>query len=115
MSDERLDIPTAYNLVKFYGDACIPLEGEHDLRGLVAETICRLPEEVQDWLLYETSHVFIGGHGQDGEFFELWVHPSEFKEKFAVLRVIFLSERLMTTPNQAANPPPGPAAAVRGA
>jgi len=100
--NEKLTVAMAYEQVNYHGDAVHPLPGQHELRVVVAETICRLPEEVQDWLLYETSHVFIGGYGHQGQFFELWVHPKEFRENFAVLRVIFLSEQLMNMPKEEA-------------
>lgn len=93
--NDKLTVATAYELVNYHSDAVHPQHGQHELRLLVAETLCRLPEEAQDWLLYDLSHVFIGGYGHQGQFFEFWVHPKEFKEGFAVLRVIFLSEQLM--------------------
>src|SRR5262245_41729897 len=95
-----LTASAAFESVKYYGDTVHPRPGQHELRLLVAEAVCRLPEDVQEWVLYDTSHVFIGGYGHQGEFFELWVHPKEFKEGFAVLRVIFLSERLMDMPRE---------------
>jgi hypothetical protein len=84
--------------VRNYGDSIIPDPGEHDLRALVGEAVARLPADVREWLLEDTTHVFIGGSGQDGEYIELAVHPSEFVDGFARLRVIFLSERLASRP-----------------
>lgn len=93
-----MDIATVYESVHFRGNSILPEDGQHDLRILVAEVVARLPEDVQDWLLYETDHVFIGGSGQDGEFFELMRHPNEMKHGLLTIRIIFLSERLADTP-----------------
>lgn len=84
--------------VRYYGDAVLPTAGEHDLRSLVVEAVSRLPADVREWLLEDTTHVFLGGSGQDGEYIEIAVHPSEFVDGFAKLRVIYLSERLAAYP-----------------
>ena len=95
---ERMDIATAYELIHFRGDSIHPEGGQHELRILVAEVVARLPEDVQDWLLYQSDHVFIGGSGQGGEFFELHRHPSEMKDGFVTIRIVFLSEQLADMP-----------------
>lgn len=82
----------------YHGDSVHPSGAEHDLRALVAEAVSRLPKDVQDWLLYETTHVFLGGSGQDEEYINIFVPPNEMKEGFINLRVIFLSEQLMDFP-----------------
>ena len=97
-----MDTATAYELVHFRGDSIHPEVGQHDLRILFAEVVARLPEDVQDWLLYETDHVFIGGSGQGGEFFELRRRPSEMKDGFINIRIIFLSEQLAEKPKDEA-------------
>jgi hypothetical protein len=97
-SEERMDIATAYESICFRGDSIHPEDGQHDLRILVAEVVSRLPEDVQDWLLYDTDHVFIGGSGQGREFFELRRRPSEVKERVNNIRIIFLSEKLADMP-----------------
>jgi hypothetical protein len=65
---------------------------------LVAEVISRLPEDVREWLLSHTRHVFICGYGQDGEYIDRFIPPECFPEKtqdgFLMERVIFLSEQL---------------------
>jgi hypothetical protein len=101
-TEERMDIATAYESICFRGDSIHPEDGQHDLRILVAEVVARLPEDVQDWLLYDTDHVFIGGSGQSGEFFELRRRPSEMKEGFVNIRIIFLSEKLADMPKDEA-------------
>ena len=58
----------------------------------------RFPEDVRDWLLYDTDHVFIGGSGQGGEFSELRRHPSEMKDGLITIRIVFLSEQLADMP-----------------
>ncbi len=97
-----MDISTAYERVTFYGDSVAPDAGQHDLRVLVAEVVSRLPDDVQDWLLDDTSHVFIGGHGQHGEFIDLLLHPQEFQDGLVRLRIIFLSEQLLAVPKEEA-------------
>ncbi|HZY89424.1 MAG TPA: hypothetical protein VFE78_31670 [Gemmataceae bacterium] len=68
----------------------------HELRLLVAEVITRLPEDVQRWLCRQTRHVFVGGHGQLGEYRALALPPpAETAGGLAVLRVILLSEQLV--------------------
>ena len=93
-----MTLTSVYEALNYHGDVARPKEGQHDLRALAAEVVHRLPDEVRDWLLDDTNHVFIGGSGQWGEFFDVWVHPTEFKEGFACLRVVFLSEQLMAMP-----------------
>jgi hypothetical protein len=65
---------------------------------LVAEAISRLPEDVREWLLSQTRHVFICGYGQDGEYIDRFISPDCYPEKtqdgFLMERVIFLSEQL---------------------
>ncbi len=82
--------------VNYHGDSVLPAPGEHDLRSLVVEAVSRLPADVREWLLEDTNHVFLGGYGQDAEYIELALHPSEFVDGFARLRFIYLSERLAT-------------------
>lgn len=90
-----MTIPEAYEAITYRGDAVQPNAGEHDIRKLCAEVVSRLPEEVREWLLHETSHFFIAGHGQHGEMIELCFSPDEVREGLIWLRVIFLSEQLM--------------------
>jgi len=54
-----------------------------------------LQQDVQEELLHETSHVFIGGHGQLGEFLDLDFQPDEVVDGSVRLRMVFLSERVM--------------------
>lgn len=86
------------NGINYYGDAVLPNPGEHDLRSLVVVAVSRLPADVCEWLLEDTNHVFLGGYGQDAEYIEIAVHPSEFDGGFARVRLIYLSERLATEP-----------------
>lgn len=90
-------IAGVYEQLHYYGDSCEPRAGGNDLRALAAETVARLPENVQDWLLQETTHFFIGGSGQDGESFNIHVPVTEVKDGLVKLRVIYLSERLMNS------------------
>lgn len=90
-----MDKDEAWYRVAYYGDSCQPQEGEHDLHALVCEAVCRLPEDVQDWLLDDTSHFFVGGSGQCGEAMQWFIHPREPKDCFVIVRVIFLSEQLV--------------------
>ena len=90
-----MDTSAAYRLVTFYGDSVAPRAEEHDLRVLVAEVVSRLPEVVREWLLDGTSHVFVGGHGQHGEFIDHLMHPREFEDGLVRIRIIFLSEQLL--------------------
>lgn len=93
-----MKIADVYSQLHYYGDSCLPSEPKHDLRALVAETVSRLPVNVQDWLLIETSHFFIGGSGQDGESFNIHLPAIEIKDDLVQLRVVYLSERLMDHP-----------------
>lgn len=97
-----MDKDEAWYRVAYYGDSCHPQDGEHDLHALVCEAVCRLPENVQDWLLDDTKHIFIGGSGQLGEAMHWLVdikNPTEVQDdRFAVVRVIFLSEQLLRMP-----------------
>ena len=74
--------------VRYYGDSVEPPDGHLDLRAAVTQTIHKLPDDIRDWLLFNERHVFIGGHGQLGEFFQLG----------GADRAIFLSEKLMLHP-----------------
>lgn len=62
------------------------------------EAVSRLPADVREWLLDDTTHIFLGGYGQDAECMEIAVHPSEFAGGFARVRLIYLSERLAARP-----------------
>jgi Zn-dependent protease with chaperone function len=79
----------------FRGDACQADTNQNDLKECVAEVVSRIPDDVQDWLLYETEHAFIGGSGQLGEYFELFYRPHEQEHGLTKARIIFLSEQLM--------------------
>ena len=83
----------AWERVAYFGDSVSPGDN-HDLRALVAEVVARLPNDVQEWLLVETVHIFIGGYGQLGEHFEIRRPAQEIQEGLTVTRVIFLSEQL---------------------
>lgn len=37
-----------YEHLHYYGDSCMAPKGKHDLRKLTAETVSRLPKNVQD-------------------------------------------------------------------
>jgi hypothetical protein len=96
-----MTIEEAWDAINFRGDAMIPADGRHDLRVMVAQVVSRLPEDVQDWLLYGTRHLFFGGSGQLGERFDLYVSPDASRgdsADVARLRMIFLSESLMDRP-----------------
>lgn len=93
--EASMDTATAYERVTFYGDTVAPEVGKHDLRVLVAEVVSRLPESVQEWLLEDTNHLFIGGHGQHGEFIDCLLHPLEFEDGLVRIRIVFLSEELL--------------------
>jgi hypothetical protein len=41
---KTLTVATAYELVNYHGDTVHPRPGQHELRVLVAETLCRLPQ-----------------------------------------------------------------------
>ena len=97
-----VDTSTAFGLVTFYGDSVASEAGQHDLHGLVAEVVARLPDDVREWLLDESSHLFIGGHGQYGEFIDHLLHPKEFEDGLVRLRIIFLSEQLLAAPKEEA-------------
>jgi hypothetical protein len=92
-----MTVKQAFEAVRYQGDSVMPEGEQHNLRHLVAEVVSRLPETVRGWLLYETSHVFIGGHGQRGEFMDLVVPALEVRDGLAFVRVVFLSEQLGTT------------------
>ena len=98
----RMSVEEVWGLITFCGDALIPAPGQNDLRVLTVQAVHRLPRRVQDWLLSETAHVFIAGHGQPGEFIELGFPPKEVEDGLVKVRVIFLSERLMDVPAEAA-------------
>lgn len=87
-----MTIAEAFERISFCGDSVVP-EG-HDIRALAAEVVSQLPDDVQDWLLDETRHIFIAGSGQDGEFISLMIHPVETDDELVRVRIIFLSERL---------------------
>lgn len=93
-----MEVSEILEQLRYYGDSVVVPGHSHNLRALVAEAVSRLPKGVQDWLLDETTHLFLGGSGQDGEYMNIFVPPIEMKEGFANLRVIFLSERLMDFP-----------------
>jgi hypothetical protein len=97
-----MSLEAAFAAIHYRGDSVVPSEGQHDLRLLAAETVRRLPRDVRDWFLHETWHVFIGGHGQTGEFIDLFISPDapqvERLDGKLRLRMIYLSERLMTAP-----------------
>ncbi len=99
-----MDLAEAYDRVTYRGDLMQSAEGERDLRKVVAEVVCRLPEDVQDWLLSETVHVFIGGSGQMGEFMPLCLPhlPETDGDQVPWVRVVFLSEQLMRVPKEEA-------------
>jgi hypothetical protein len=67
-------------------------------RLLIAEVISLLPENVREWLLSDTRHVFICGYGQVGEYVDRYIspegYPEETEDGFWVERVIFHSEYL---------------------
>ena len=58
-------------LLHFRGDFRTPGPGRHDLRTLTVEVLARLPDDVARWVLEETDHLFLGGHGQPGAMFRL--------------------------------------------
>lgn len=96
----QVRIEEVFSKVAFRGDSVIPRGGGHDLRLLTAETVARLPKRIRDWLLYRTMHVFIGGHGQLGEYMPLCFSPEapdaeKDAEGFLHVRMIFLSEQLV--------------------
>jgi hypothetical protein len=86
--------------VDFIGEDVFSLhkDDKPEPRLLVAEVISRLPEDVREWLLSHTRHVFICGYGQAGEYIDRYIPPESYPEKtqdgFWLERVIFLSERL---------------------
>jgi hypothetical protein len=94
----RMSLEEVWGLLVYCGDALIPGNGQNDLHVLAVEAVHRLPPKVQTWLLAETSHVFIGGHGQRGEFIELGFPPREVEDGFVKVRLVFLSEQLMSLP-----------------
>jgi hypothetical protein len=94
----RMSVEEVWDLITYCGDALVPQAGQNDLRVLTVEAVHRLPRKVQDWLLLETDHVFIGGHGQWGEFITLGFPPREVDDGLVKVRVIFLSEQLMGVP-----------------
>src|SRR5438270_5806497 len=88
----------AFYDICFFGDACIAPAGEHEMRALCAEVVTQLPNDVQTWVLHETSHLFIAGSGQDGEFIHASLPAAEVRDALVFVRIIFLSERLMKAP-----------------
>jgi hypothetical protein len=94
----RMSVEEVWGLITYCGDALVPQAGQNDLRVLTVQAVHRLPRKVQDWLLLETDHVFIGGHGQRGEFITFGFPPREVEDGLVKVRVIFLSERLMGVP-----------------
>jgi hypothetical protein len=97
-----MNVQEAYDRITYRGDSLEPAPGEHNLRALTAEVVSRLPDEVREWLLDETTHIFIGGHGQLGEYFDLYFQPEEASSGYLRVRVIFLSEQLMRLPRDEA-------------
>jgi hypothetical protein len=111
--DEPMNVQSAWETITFRGDSVEPADGHHELRLLVAEVVARLPRDVQDWLVGETNHVFIGGNGQLGEYFPHDLFPMVANERTGEttegsiywsirLRVIFLSEQLASVPKSEA-------------
>jgi hypothetical protein len=94
----KMSVEEVWALLVYCGDAVVPGGGQNDLHVLAVEVVHRLPRKVQTWLLSDTSHVFIGGHGQRGEFIELGFPPQEVEDGFVKVRLVFLSEQLMGTP-----------------
>ena len=94
----KMSIEEVWGLLVYCGDALVPGGGQNDLHVLAVEVVHRLPRKVQTWLLSDTSHVFIGGHGQRGEFIELGFPPQEVEDGFVKVRLVFLSEQLMRIP-----------------
>lgn len=94
--------------IRFFGDSVVP-DGT-DVRVLVIQVNARLPKGVQDWLLDETFHFFVAGHGQLGEFYPLMIrdpHGADFpgveiENGLIMVRMIFLSEQLVTMPPEEA-------------
>ena len=94
-----MTIEQAYEAIAYRGDSVEPLPGEHDVKQLVAEVVSRLPDDVRQWLLVDTHHVFIGGHGQMGEFMPLFFPPGgETLHDMMLVRVIFLSDGIGAEP-----------------
>jgi hypothetical protein len=88
------------NRIDFIGDDLFSLHEDNkpEPRILVAEVISRLPEDIREWLLSHTRHLFICGYGQAGEYIDRYIPPECYPEKtqdgFLRERVIFLSEQL---------------------
>jgi hypothetical protein len=97
-----MKLEEACDAIIFRGDAVHPGEGEHDLRILSAKVVCRLPDDVREWLLDDTTHIFIGGHGQLGEFIDLYFPPREYQDGLIKFRIIFISEQVMRLPEDEA-------------
>ncbi len=91
----KMSVEEVWELVVYRGDARVPQIGQNDLHTLTVETIHQLPRNVQNWLLCTTCHIFIGGHGQPGQYCEVVVPFKEVENELIKVRIIFLSERLM--------------------
>src|SRR6185295_2805995 len=78
--------------LQFHGDSMVVQHGSHNLHELTYEVICELPAEIQEWLFFDTQHIFYGGSGQLGEYVCLqYPRPPSKKTTCLELRLVFLS------------------------
>jgi hypothetical protein len=97
-----MTLEQVWEALLYRGDARVAADGQNDLHALTAETVQRLPRQVQRWLLSETDHIFVGGHGQPATYHELTVPVRESEGGRVKVRMVFLSERLMGLPREEA-------------
>jgi hypothetical protein len=87
-----MDFDIAYNSVDFVGNS--------ELQSLVAKAVIRLPADVQQWLLFDTNHIFVAHGWQKGEFIPLRFHPKEIADGLVCARVIWLDMKLAKEPEE---------------
>jgi len=76
--------------------------GNGTLKMTVVNTIVRLPEDVQKWLLHETYHQFVTVGWQRGEFIPLEVYPKDTDDGPVQVRLITLDYELADDPDEKA-------------
>jgi hypothetical protein len=98
----RDEIAEYINILKSHS---APQEGELDHDDCIIEVISRLPENVAEWVIYETNHIFSCPRGSLGESHRLYISPAGEKHEdseLRVIRLISLSETLWSQPRDEA-------------